>query len=163
VGGYPASLLQATVVFGLLGATFSWFGLGAIGVLPDPMTRLAAWRPWAPNVILGALIGAFLIGRPFPLFLKLFAYAAERRDPLLGAGAFALQIAGNLLLVAAFTVALTARPGGRFRRWLSAERGRPGRVAAATMLVAESFTFLYWVIRVPAALGYGWWPKVPWS
>jgi hypothetical protein len=150
-------------VFGLLGATFAWLGLGAAGVLPDQLARLGARRPRAPNVVLGGLIGAFLVGRPFPLFLKLFAYAAERRNPLLGAGAFALQIAGNLLLVASFTLALTARPAGRFRAWLSGEPGRPGRVAAATMLVAGSFNFFYWVVRVPAAFGHGWWPKVPWN
>jgi hypothetical protein len=163
VGGYPASLLQASVVFGILGAAFAWLGLGAAGVVPDPLARLGAWRRWAPNVVLGGLIGAFLVGRPFPLFLKLFAYAAERRNPLLGAGAFALQIAGNLLLVALLTLAVTTRPAGRFRTWLSAEPARPARVAAGTMLVAGSFTFLYWVIRVPASFGHGWWPKVPWN
>ena len=109
------------------------------------------------------LIGAFLIGRPFPLFVKLFGYAASRHDALYGALVFVLQIVGNMLLVAAVYLAIAIPKQSRIRMWLEAVPGRAARASASTLLVAGSFTFLYWVVRVPSAFGYGWWPKVPWT
>jgi hypothetical protein len=40
----------------------------ALGLVRDPFGRLARRFPNAPMVFMGALIGAFLIGRPFALF-----------------------------------------------------------------------------------------------
>lgn len=45
-----------------------WLGLAALGVIRDPFAQ----RPAARVVTLGALVGGFLIGRPYPLFNKLF-------------------------------------------------------------------------------------------
>ena len=43
---------------------------------------------------------------------------------------------------------------------------KPGgvtRFTAGALLIAGTFTFTYWVLRVPAAFGIGWWPSMPWS
>ena len=53
--------------------------------------------------------------------------------------------------------------GGRFRKWLQASPGRIGRFTGGALVAAGSFTFLYWVLRVPSIFGYGWWPTAPWS
>ncbi|HEY2802456.1 MAG TPA: hypothetical protein VGJ67_00890, partial [Actinomycetota bacterium] len=100
VGAYPESLLQSTVIFGLVGCAFVALGLGTVGLIPDPLAQVGVRHPRVPLIVLGGLIGAFLIGRPFPLFVKLFGYAAERHQALYGALVFLLQILGNMLLVA---------------------------------------------------------------
>lgn len=70
----PVHLLQSSVVFGLIGLAFLFLGLAALGVVRDP---LADRHPRVRPLVLGALLGGLLIGRPFPLFFKLFTYAAE--------------------------------------------------------------------------------------
>lgn len=80
---------QAMVVFGVVGVVMLIMGLAALGLVPDPFGRISQRHPNAQVVIMGVLIGAFLIGRPFPLFRELFRDAAERGDPLYGAAAFA--------------------------------------------------------------------------
>ncbi|MFL5737907.1 MAG: hypothetical protein ACJ76P_11290 [Actinomycetota bacterium] len=163
VGAYPVSLLQSTVIFGVLGVAFVLLGLAAAGLVRDPFGEVGARHPEVPLLVFGVLIGAFLVGRPFPLFVKLFGYAAARHDALYGAVVFALQILGNMLIVAAVALMIALPERSRIRSWLEAVPDRAARVSAATLLVAGSFTFLYWVVRVPSAFGYGWWPKVPWT
>ncbi|WP_433247714.1 hypothetical protein ACQPYK_47520 [Streptosporangium sp. CA-135522] len=160
--GVPVRLLQACVVFGVIGLAFIWFGLAALRLLPDPLARLERRFPHARLVVLGALVGGFLIGRPFPLFHKLFTYAAKNHDPLYGAAVFILQSLGNVVVMAVlFTVLMLAAKGG-FARWLTARPSRLVTVTAAAFIIAGSFTFLYWDVRLPAMFGYGWYPVVGW-
>lgn len=56
LGGVPARLLQASIVFGLIGLAFAYLGLAALGLAPDPFNR----RPNARLLVLGGLVGAFL-------------------------------------------------------------------------------------------------------
>ena len=50
----------------------------------------------------------------------------------------------------------------RFQFWLWARPGRAVRFTAAALLVGGAFTLIYWGVRVPAHLGYGWFPTMPW-
>jgi hypothetical protein len=160
--GYPLRLLQSTVIFVGIGVIFIVWGLMTLGVMSNPWARLAARYPWAQTVFMGGLIGAFLIGRPFPLFKKMFEYAAATHDPAYGALAFVLQSLGNMLLVALLFVALAYGTGGRFERWLYARPGRSQALTAAALLVGGAFFVTYWGFRVPAIFGIGWWPSVTW-
>lgn len=161
--GLLVRLIQSMVVFGVLGLVFIWLGLAALGVVPDPLDRLTRRRPAARMVFLGGLVGAFLIGRPFPLFHKLFQYAAETQNPAYGAATFGLQALGNIAVMAVLFLLLATGPGARVQRWMA---GRPTRTAAvlgSALIVAGAFTFLYWDVRLPAMFGYGWYPVVDWS
>ncbi|HEX2028981.1 MAG TPA: hypothetical protein VHF25_13380 [Nitriliruptorales bacterium] len=161
--GMPVRLVQSTVVFGIIGAVLTWLGLAAVGVVADPLAGLRRrFRP-VDAVVLGALIGAFLVGRPFGLFFKLFRYAADHGDPLYGAGVFALQSVGNVVVLAAVFVVLVVAGRGRLVRWLGQQPQRAARLTGAGLLVAGAFTFVYWVVRVPALFGYGWFPTMPWQ
>ncbi|MGB3440519.1 MAG: hypothetical protein WBA97_17360 [Actinophytocola sp.] len=90
-GDMPVRLIQSSVVFGLVGLAFGYLGLAALGVVRD----VFADRPTARVVALGALVGAFLIGRPYGMFVKLFNWAAETGNPLYGAATFVLQSIGQ--------------------------------------------------------------------
>jgi hypothetical protein len=152
-------LLQSAVVFGAIGLVMTYLGLAAVGIVRDPFDR----RPTARLVFLGALVGAFLIGRPFPLFRKLFRDAAESGNPLYGAGAFVLQSLGNIIVMALLLLLLSLLLGDRVGRWLNA---RPGRLAALTgagLVIAGVFMVLYWDIRLLAMRDIiPWYPVAPW-
>jgi hypothetical protein len=163
VGDVPVRLIQSFVVFGVIGVVLVGLGLAALGIVPDPLRGLYARHPRAQVVIMGAIIGAFLVGRPFPLFHKLFEYAASTHNALFGAAAFVLQTLGNIIVMAVLFLVLSYAGGGAFPHWLQARPGRVARFTAGALLIAGTFTFTYWVIRVPAAFGIGWWPSMPWS
>jgi hypothetical protein len=158
----PLRLVQSVVVFGLLGIAFCWLGLAALRLVPDPLGRWTARWPKAPTFVLGMLIGGFLVGRPYPLFFKLFQQAAREHNPLYGAATFALTALGNIVVIAVLFLALTAGTGGRFQRWLAARPGRVATVTAAALLVGGSFMLFYWGVRLPARFDYGWFPVMPW-
>ncbi|GGK68929.1 hypothetical protein Sme01_14260 [Sphaerisporangium melleum] len=160
--GLPVRLLQASVVFGIIGLVFVWLGLAALRLVPDPLAALEHRVPHARLVVLGALVGGFLIGRPFPLFHKLFTYAAETHNPLYGAGVFVLQSLGNIVVMALLFTLLTVAFRGGFARWLAARPARLVTITAVSFLVAGAFTVLYWDVRLPAMFGYGWYPVVGW-
>ncbi|MEU6741964.1 hypothetical protein [Streptosporangium sandarakinum] len=160
--GMPVRLLQASVVFGIIGLAFIWLGLAALRLVPDPLARLERRFPNVRLVVLGAFVGGFLIGRPFPLFHKLFTYAAQTHNPLYGAAVFILQSVGNIVVMAVLFAALMLAARGRFARWLAAKPARLVTVTAVAFLVAGSFTLLYWDLRLPSMFGYGWYPVVPW-
>src|SRR5207253_9959326 len=126
IGQFPIRLIQSMVVFGILGLVLLLMGLAALGKLgmrvPDPRGRYESVR----LVLIGGLIGAFLIGRPFALFVKIFEYAAATHNPGLGALVFVLQSLGNIALLALIFLLIAMVGRERLLRWLSA---RPDRVA----------------------------------
>ncbi len=159
----PVRLLQASVVFGLIGLAFVYLGLVALRLVPDPLAGLSRRYPHAPLVVMGALVGGFLIGRPFPLFHKMFEYAVEQHNPFYGAFVFMLQSLGNIAIMAVLLLLLTYVAGGRLQPWMAANPGRAAAITAVAFIVVGTFTVLYWDLRLPARFGYGWFPTAPWS
>jgi hypothetical protein len=92
----PVRLVQSVVVFGVIGLALLYLGLAALRLVSDP---LAPRNPNARMVVMEALIGGFLIGRPYPLFDKLFRHAGEPHNPIYGALSFALEAAGSFTFV----------------------------------------------------------------
>lgn len=119
----PLRLLQSSVIFGLIGLALTLLGLAALGILRDPF----ASRPRLRIVVLAALVGGFLVGRPFPLFERLFHWAVGEGNPLAGAAVFTLQSLGNITFVALLYVMVVLATRGGILRWLVA---KPSRLAA---------------------------------
>ncbi|WP_260191702.1 hypothetical protein [Actinophytocola gossypii] len=155
-GVVPGYLVQSMVVFGLIGLSMLYLGLAALRIVPDPFAE----RPTARMVFLGALVGGFLIGRPFPLFRHMFVDAAERGDPLYGAGAFVLQSLGNIVVMAVLLALVAGVFGGRLARWLSRTPSRASTVTAAGLVAAGVFTVLYWDVRLLAFMDLIWYPAL---
>ncbi|MET8909995.1 hypothetical protein [Micromonospora sp. NPDC004551] len=158
VGDMPVRLIQSSVVFGLIGLALLYLGLAALGVVPD----LFAGRPAGRVVVLGALIGGFLIGRPYPLFNKLFHWAVDTGNPLYGALAFALQSMGNILVVTVLFAGVVLLSRGRFLHWMADPR-RSVVVTGSLLVALGVFTVVYWDLRVPAHFGVGWFPSMPYN
>ena len=62
----------------------------------------------------------------------------------------------------AMFLALTTGPGVRLQQRLAANPQRLATVTAAALLIGGAFLIVYWGVRLPAAFGYGWFPKMPW-
>lgn len=162
--GLSARSIQSMVVFGVIGLVMFYLGLAAVGLVPDPFARIAKRFPNAPMVFMGALIGAFLIGRPFALFRKMFRDAAESGNPLYGAAAFILQSLGNIVIMVLLFLLLAYGTRGRLQRWLAASPRRAAAITAAAFIVAGVFTFLYWDVRLLERRGIlPWYPTAPWA
>jgi hypothetical protein len=159
VGTMPVRLIQSSIVFGVVGLALGYLGLAALGIVRD----VFAGRPTARVVVLGALVGAFLIGRPYPMFVKLFQWAADTGNPLYGAATFALQSIGNILLVAAVFAVLVLGTRGRFLTWLAGNPRRMSLVSGTLLLGLGVFTVVYWDLRVPSIFGIGWFPAMPYN
>ncbi len=155
--------VQSMVAFGIIGLAFLYLGLAALRLVPDPLERISQRFPGARMLVMGALIGGFLIGRPFGLFRQLFRDAAESGNPFYGAAAFMLQSLGNIVLIAVLFVLLALVTGGRAGRWLTARPGRLAIITGASFIVVGVFTFLYWDVRILARRDLIWYPTAPWS
>ncbi|WP_107656430.1 hypothetical protein [Nocardia suismassiliense] len=161
-GQISPRLIQSMVVFGVIGVIMTYLGLAVLGLVRDPFTRIAARFPNAPLVVFGGLIGAFLIGRPFPLFRKLFRDAAEEGNILYAASAFVLQSLGNIIILAILLI-LTVLVGGRLQRWFQTDPRRVSILSATALLTVGVFTFLYWDVRLLAMRDIiPWYPVAPW-
>ncbi|GAB3444034.1 hypothetical protein [Actinophytocola sediminis] len=159
VGTVPVRLIQSSVVFGVVGLAMVYLGLAALGVVRD----IFANRPTARVVALGCLVGAFLIGRPYPMFVMLFRSASESGNPLYGAATFTLQSIGNILLVSVLFALLILGTRGRFLRWLGGNARRTSLISGTMLLALGVFTVVYWDLRVPSLFGVGWFPTMPYN
>ncbi|MFE9915909.1 hypothetical protein ACFYPG_12180 [Micromonospora sp. NPDC005553] len=155
-GGVPVRIIQSSVVFGVIGLALIYLGLAAIGTVRD----VFADRPVARVITLGALIGGFLIGRPYPLFNKLFHWAVDSGNPLYGSAAFVLQSLGNIVVVTALFALLIMLTRGRFIGWLAADVRRSMVLSGALLIALGVFTVVYWDVRVPSIFGFGWFPTM---
>jgi hypothetical protein len=133
---------------------FGYLGLAGLGLVPDPF----ASRPRLRLLVLGALIGGFIVGRPYPLFFKLLKFAVESGNPFYGALTMMLQALGNVVAFAVLALLLTFAIG----RWLADPR-RAALISGVALLLLGTFLLLYWDVRLPAMFGYGWFPTAPWN
>ncbi|MEV0966963.1 hypothetical protein AB0J25_31125 [Streptomyces sp. NPDC049910] len=161
--GFSGRLIQAMVVYGLIGLVMTYLGLASLGIVRDPLRRVSARFPNAPMVFMGCLIGAFLIGRPFSLFRQLFRDAAESHNVLYGAAAFGLQTLGNIVVMAVLLLLVTGLFGDRLHRWMSAKPSRASALMAAAFIAAGVFMVLYWDVRILARRDVIWYPMAPWA
>ncbi|MER7900493.1 hypothetical protein ABTX62_31510 [Streptomyces sp. NPDC096046] len=161
--GLSARLVQAMVVYGLIGLAMLLLGLASLGVVRDPLARVSRRFPGAPMLFMGALIGAFLVGRPFPLFRQLFHDTAESQNVLYGAAAFSLQTLGNIAVMSVLFLLVTGVFGGRLHRWLTAKPSRASALMAGAFIAAGVFMVLYWDLRILARRDLIWYPMAPWA
>jgi hypothetical protein len=161
--GLSPRAIQSMVAFGIIGLAFIYLGLAALGIVRDPLERVSERFPGARTLVIGALIGGFLIGRPYGLFRQLFRDAAESHDPVYGALAFMLQSLGNIVLITVLFIVLAVFTGGRAHRWLTARPGRLPLITGVALVVAGVFTVLYWDVRILARRDIIWYPTAPWS
>lgn len=155
--------IQSGVVFTLIGLVMIWYGLAAVRLARNPLEGVFRRHQWAELAFIGALVGAFLIGRPFGMFRNLYEYAASTDNPFIGFLTFALQSLGNIVGVAILLVVVTVLTGGRFQRWLVAKPGRAARFTAGAFVLFGTFFVFYWGVKLGYRAGLWWWPTMPYN
>jgi hypothetical protein len=159
---------QASVVFSALGLSMLLWSLIEFGLLDgltrrtSPVTRAFFAQPTTRAAIMGLMIGAFAVGRPFPVFREFLLYAAELQRPSYGAAVMALQGIGQVaVMVVAFLVVL-ALFGRRMAAWASSRPFQPTLVSAFALAAGGAYFLFYWgIARVWPALG-GWGFRLGW-
>jgi hypothetical protein len=157
MGIYPLRLLQSTIVFVCLGIVLLLWGGSSLRITRNALTQR---YPWLVPLGLGVIIGCFTVGRPYPLFHKLFLYSAGTGNLVLSAVLVAIQGLGNIALMALIFVLLSRGTRGRFAEWLQANPLRARTFTAISMIGGGTFLLAYWGLRVPAAFGIGWFPHL---
>jgi hypothetical protein len=161
--GLSPRAIQSMIAFGIVGMVMIVCGLAALGVIPDPLRAISSRVANAPLILMGALVGMFLIGRPYPLFHTLFRSAATRHNPLYGAAAFSLQSIGNIVVMSVLFVLLSYVLGSRVQGWLTAKPSRAAVLTCAAFVIAGVFTVAYWDLRALHGVGDLWFPTAPWN
>jgi hypothetical protein len=161
--GLSPRAIQSMIAFGSVGLIMIILGMAALGLIKDPLGPVSRRFPNSPLVLVGALIGGFLIGRPYPLFEDMFRSAANSHDPFYGAAAFALQSLGNIIVMSVLFILLSYGLGGRVQRWLAAKPSRSSVLTSAAFVIAGVFAVVYWDLRALHGIGYIWFPTAPWN
>lgn len=159
-GGVPLRLLQASLVFVSLGLCFLLWGLHTLGLIRNLLASVNKSEPRLKPLLIGMMIGAFTVGRPFPLFRKAFEHAADTGNPFFSAAAMTIQGLGNIVVMVLVLVLLMYGTGGRFERWLRSHPGRATTLTAVSLIVGGVFFISYWGLRVPSYYGLGWFPHM---
>jgi sulfite exporter TauE/SafE len=145
----PIRSAQAGTIFTTIGMFMLCWGAIELGFLESirrrlsPETRAFFARPTIKAGMLGALVGAFAIGRPFPVMRDFLVYAATAQNPLYGAVVMMVQGLGQIAVMVALLLILVYGFGGWLTRWVST---RPHQVSlvTATALVAGGTFFVYY-------------------
>jgi hypothetical protein len=141
---------QAGIVFSVLGITMLCWSAIELGLL-DAMTRRCSVvtraffaQPTTKAAIMGLMIGAFAIGRPFPVFREFLLYAAELERPSYGAAVMALQGVGQILVMVVAFLAILAVFGQRLSAWVMAKPAQPTLVSAFALAAGGAYFLFYW-------------------
>ncbi|BCH27801.1 hypothetical protein [Mesorhizobium sp. L-8-3] len=150
VGAMPVRLMQAGVVFVGLGTVLLAWGVLILRHAGNEATTRGMVSSNLVQIVLGVVVAAFLIGRPFPPFRRMFEDATARGDVMYGAAAFGLQAIGNVAFVIVLVLLLATARRGAVLNWLGDHpRARAGLISVGFML-GGTFMVAYWGIRVPA-------------
>lgn len=161
--GLRVRSIQSGIAFTLIGAIMVWYAMAKLRLVRNPLARTFERRPWTEMVFLGALVGLFLVGRPFGMFRNMFEYAVSTNNVFVGFMTFALQSLGNIVGVALLLVLVTVLTRGRFQRWLLAKPGRSARFTASAFVIFGTFFIFYWGVKLGSRAGWYWWPTMPYN
>jgi hypothetical protein len=141
---------QAGVVFSVLGLAMLVWGAIEFGLLDgltsrcSPVTRAFFAQATTRAALMGLMIGAFAIGRPYPVFREFLLFTAHAQRPSYGAAVMALQgLAQVLVMVLAF-LAILAVFGQRLRRWVLNKPAQPALVSACALTAGGAYFLFYW-------------------
>jgi hypothetical protein len=151
---------QAGIVFSVLGLAMLLWGAIELGLLDwftrrcTPVTRAFFAQPTTKAAIMGLMVGAFAIGRPYPVFREFLLYTAQLQSPSYGAAVMALQGLGQVAVMVVAFVLILAAFGTRLRSWVTSKPAQPPLVAALALTAGGSYFLFYWGIsRMWPALG----------
>ena len=143
---------QAGIVFSVLGVAMLVWGTIELGLLNRFTRRCSAetrgffGQPATKAAIMGLMIGAFAIGRPYPVFREFLLYAAQAQSPVYGAAVMALQGIGQVVvMVVAFLLVLWLF-GAKLAAWITTRSAQPALISACALVAGGAYFVFYWGI-----------------
>ena len=146
----PIRFAQATTIFTGIGLLMLGWGVLELGLLDGLRRRMAPevrafWaRPTTRAGLLGLLVGAFAIGRPFPVMRDFLVYAATASSPLYGAAVMMVQGIGQIAVMVVLLLVLVYGFGGVLTRWASTRPHQVTLVTAIALIAGGAFFVFYW-------------------
>jgi sulfite exporter TauE/SafE len=143
---------QAGIVFTVLGIAMLVWGAIELGLLDRLTRRCTATtraffaQPTTKAAIMGLMIGAFAIGRPYPVFREFLLYAAQAQSPSYGAAVMALQGIGQVAVMVVAFVLLLMVFGGQLAAWVTSRPRQPALVSALALAAGGAYFVFYWGI-----------------
>ena len=151
---------QAGIVFSVLGAAMLLWGAIELGLLDrftrrcTPATRAFFNQSTTKAGIMGLMIGAFAIGRPYPVFREFLLYAAQAQSPAYGAAVMALQGIGQVAVMVAAFLLILALFSARLAAWVTTRPAQPALVSAIALVAGGAYFIFYWgIARAWPSLG----------
>ena len=149
----------ATTVFSALGTMMLLWGSIELGFFDrltrrvSPATRAFVSQTTTKAGLLGVMVGAFLIGRPFPVMRDFLIYAAASNSPIYGAAVMVVAGLGQIALMVLLFLAVVYGAGAHLSRWVSARPGRASLVSGLSLLSGGSFFVFYWGLAFAYGIG----------
>jgi len=165
--GRAIRFAQATTIFTGIGLLMLVWGALELGFLDRFRRRLAPetrafWaRPTSRAALLGVLVGAFAIGRPFPVMRDFLVYAATAESPLYGAAAMMVQGLGQIAVMVVLLLVLVYGFGHALTRWVSTRPHQVTLVTAIALVAGGTFFVYYWGLARAFDIG-SWGFKLGW-
>jgi hypothetical protein len=157
----PIRIAQANAIFTAIGLLMLGWGVIEFGFLAglvrrtSPVTRAFFAQPTTKAALLGLLVGAFAIGRPFPVMRDFLTYAASANSALYGAGVMVLQGLGQIALMAVLFLILVYAFGRQLSAWVAHRPDQVALVSAMSLVGGGAFFVFYWGLAF--AFGIGRW------
>ncbi len=154
-------LAQASTVFTIIGLLMLAWGAVDLGFV-EPLRRHVGTaaqaflaRPTTKASLLGLLVGAFAVGRPFPVMRDFLSYAAAANSPLYGAAVMIVQGLAQIAVMVAVFFALVYGFGPQLSGWSSRRPHQVALVSAVSLVAGGTFFVFYWGLAF--AFGIGRW------
>jgi hypothetical protein len=141
---------QAGIVFSVLGIVMLTWGAIELGLLGwftrrcSPVTRAFFAQPTTKAAIMGAMIGAFAIGRPYPVFREFLLYAAQAQSPAYGAAVMVLQGIGQVLVMVSLFLLVIALFSRRLAAWIMTKPNQAALISAFALTAGGAYFLFYW-------------------
>jgi sulfite exporter TauE/SafE len=143
---------QAGIVFSVLGVAMLAWGVIEFGLVDSltsrcsPVTRAFFAQPTTKAALMGLLVGAFAIGRPYPVFREFLMYTAQVRRPSYGAAVMALQGVGQIAVMVVVFLVIQALFRDRLGAWVRNRPSQPALVSAFALTAGGAYFLFYWGI-----------------
>jgi sulfite exporter TauE/SafE len=158
---------QSRTVFTALGAVLLMWGALELGFLDawrrrfSPETRAFFAQPTTRAALLGLLVGAFSIGRPFPVMRDFLTYAATAGSPAYGAAVMMVQGLGQIAVMVVLLLMLVYGFGRRLTAWATSRPHHVALVSAIALVAGGTFFIYYWGLARAFDIGR-WGGKLGW-
>ena len=160
---FDTRMTQANVVFTAIGLVMMAWGIFDLGLNArvSPGVRALLARPTTKAAIMGVLVGAFAIGRPFPVMRDFLVYAATADSPLYGAAVMMVQGIGQIALMAVLFLVVIFGFRTPLTRWVNTKPEQVALTQAIAPLAGGTFFVFYWGVAFAVDVGR-WGFKLGW-